>query len=225
MFIVLEFQQYYNENCLICKRHYYYCTLRKAAVLNNIAGTLIGSWEVQFQWSEWRPALLLHYYSTDYRLLLVYTNRGEEAPGRVYTNLPIRSSGHTLNRVHCSEFIVVATNITCVLTIHRIGHKQSTLQWPQTVHVYLQFVGVAKTECTVVATNSTRVTHEVLVGVVSNQLVLKELGKIKKFVPPIKMVHWGSPPIRMVPPAVVFLLCCTSGRTVSVYSTRIPRVL
>ena len=38
MFIVLEFQQYYNENCMICKRHYYYCTLRKAPVLNNIVG-------------------------------------------------------------------------------------------------------------------------------------------------------------------------------------------
>ena len=38
MFIVLEFQQYYNKNCMICKRHYYYCTLRKAAVLNTIVG-------------------------------------------------------------------------------------------------------------------------------------------------------------------------------------------
>ena len=38
MFIVLEFQQYYNENCMICKRHYYCCTLRKAPVLNNIVG-------------------------------------------------------------------------------------------------------------------------------------------------------------------------------------------
>ena len=35
----------------------------------------------------------------------------------------------------------------------------------------------------------------------------------------------GSPPIRMVPPAVAFLPGCTSGRTVSVYSTGIPRVL
>ena len=35
----------------------------------------------------------------------------------------------------------------------------------------------------------------------------------------------GSPPIRMVPPAVAFLLGCTSGGTVSVYSTGIPRVL
>ena len=31
VFIVLEVQQYYNKNCMICKRHYYYCTLRKAA--------------------------------------------------------------------------------------------------------------------------------------------------------------------------------------------------
>ena len=30
----------------------------------------------------------------------------------------------------------------------------------------------------------------------------------------------GSPPIRMVPPAVAFLLGCTSGGTVSVYSKR-----
>ena len=28
--------------------------------------------------------------------------------------------------------------------------------------------------------------------------------------------RWGSPPIRMVPPAVAFLLGCTSGGTVSV---------
>ena len=38
VFIVMEFQQYYNETCMICKRHYYYCTLRKAPVLNTIVG-------------------------------------------------------------------------------------------------------------------------------------------------------------------------------------------
>ena len=38
LFIVLEFQQHYNENYMIYKRHYYYCTLRKAAVINTIVG-------------------------------------------------------------------------------------------------------------------------------------------------------------------------------------------
>ena len=45
------------------------------------------------------------------------------------------------------------------------------------------------------------------------------------FLPPMRGSHWGSPPIRMVPPAVAFLLGCTSGRTVSAYSTGISRVL
>ena len=37
-------------------------------------------------------------------------------------------------------------------------------EWPQTVHMYSQFIGMA--------TNSTHVSHEVLAGVVSEQLVV-----------------------------------------------------
>ena len=54
---------------------------------------------------------------------------------------------HSIGGVHHSEFIVVATNRTRVLTIHRSGHKQYTV--------------------VPMATNSTHVTHEVLAGAVS----------------------------------------------------------
>ena len=48
---------------------------------------------------------------------------------------------------------------------------------------------------------------------------------LEKIVAPMRGSHsGGSPPIRMVSPEVAFLLGCTSGRTVSVYSTGIPRV-
>ena len=52
----------------------------------------------------------------------------------------------------------------------------------------------------------------------------EKIGK-KLFLPPMRGSHWGSPPIRMVPPSVAFRLGCTSGGTVSVYNTGIPRVL
>ena len=82
------------------------------------------------------------------------------------------------------------------------------------------------------ATNSTCVSHEVLARAVSEGLVqyiegAKKIGKIlKKFVHPIKMVRWGSPPIRMVPPAIVFLLGLGEvGGTVSRYSNRTETLL
>ena len=80
-------------------------------------------------------------------------------------------------------------------------------------------------QCTLLVATTKKVIFTQIVPtdtiIVSNSKIINTICTL--FV--IVYYYRGSPPIRMVPPAVAFLLGCTSGGTVSIYSTGIPTIL